>query len=306
VGNPTDPLTPTRVFAARSGNGGMTWSLPKQISPADLPEHSWPRTAVDPNDDTVYVTWWNNGDVEIVRGVPTSDGDVTWSNPVTVFQAADPAHGASKGPGPAVAVDASGTVGVLWYDMRNDTATTPARSDVWFAYSQDHGDTWMEIPLANFCFCLTPPVESGSFYPLGDYISLAPLSDGFGAAFVESLCIAAPPSCQSGNKTDVFYSHITRAPTAVRLVSFTSTASGRTIVLRWRTAAEPELLGFDVYRSGRKLNRTLIAARGSGVAGASYRVVDRSARGGVTSTYHLQAVRADGTRGWVGKATTKR
>jgi hypothetical protein len=53
------------------------------------------------------------------------------------------------------------------------------------------------------------------------------------------------------------------SPTAVTLVSFTAAAFRDTVTLRWRTAAEPQLLGFDVYRSGRKLNRRLIAARGS-------------------------------------------
>ena len=41
------------------------------------------------------------------------------------------------------------------------------------------------------------------------------------------------------------------------------------------------------------------------VAGATYRIVDRRARAGVTYTYRLQAVMRDGSRSWLGQSTAR-
>jgi hypothetical protein len=85
------------------------------------------------------------------------------------------------------------------------------------------------------------------------------------------------------------------APSAVVLRHFAARWTGRGVELRWRTAGEAGLLGFEVYRSGSKVNRVLVAARG-GAAGASYRLVDRSVSAQQTYAYRLDAVHADGTR----------
>lgn len=94
-------------------------------------------------------------------------------------------------------------------------------------------------------------------------------------------------------------------PTAVAVRSFSARATRQGIELRWRTAQEASILGFDVYRAGVQVNRTLIQARGSGVRGAAYRLLDRSARG-AAATYRLRAVRADGSRAWIGRAVARR
>ena len=93
--------------------------------------------------------------------------------------------------------------------------------------------------------------------------------------------------------------------TAVTLRTFAARRTGHGIELRWRTAQETALLGFDVYRSGVKVNRALIAARGA-VSGAAYRLVDRTGRMGAAHTYRLQVVHVDGTRAWLGRAVTRR
>jgi hypothetical protein len=97
----------------------------------------------------------------------------------------------------------------------------------------------------------------------------------------------------------------TAGATALTLRTFAARRTGHGVERRWRTAQETALLGFNVYRSGVKVNRTLIAARGA-VSGAGYRLVDRSGRVGAASTYRLQAVHADGTRVWIGRAVTRR
>ena len=70
---------------------------------------------------------------------------------------------------PAVAVRPDGTIGVLYYDMRNDTAD-PATLlvDAWLTTSND-GVTWSERHVAGpFDFNQAPTAEGGLF--IGDYV----------------------------------------------------------------------------------------------------------------------------------------
>jgi hypothetical protein len=92
--------------------------------------------------------------------------------------------------------------------------------------------------------------------------------------------------------------------TAVTLSSLSATRTARGVAVRWHTASEAGLLGFNVYRERAghrtKLTRTLIAANGR-LAGARYAFVDRSPATGKVA-YWLRAVRVDGTRTWYGPA----
>jgi|SRR5215211_3479922 len=96
-------------------------------------------------------------------------------------------------------------------------------------------------------------------------------------------------------------------PTAVQVRAFTATRTAKGVRLRWRTASEAGLLGFNVFRgspqSKLKLNRPLIRASG-GVAGASYSWLYRGAK--KSARYWLQAVNADGSRAWYGGTRSTR
>ena len=90
-------------------------------------------------------------------------------------------------------------------------------------------------------------------------------------------------------------------PTSVTIASFTAKASKpKGVQLRWRTASEAGTLGYNVWRftggKGVKVNRSLIAAKGTVARGAVYSLVDRKARRGATYTYRLQVVAKDGKR----------
>jgi subtilisin-like proprotein convertase family protein len=102
---------------------------------------------------------------------------------------------------------------------------------------------------------------------------------------------------------------LTTPPTAVQSRSFDAEPSRAGTVLRWRTASESELLGFNLYRTQRgrlvKLNRTLIASVFSGTTGHSYSWLDRSAASGA-ARYRLQAVSLSGRKSWVGSAAVAR
>lgn len=96
---------------------------------------------------------------------------------------------------------------------------------------------------------------------------------------------------QPGNRTFCW-----GTPTAavVRQLTVRRTAHGT--VLRWSTANEVDVLGFDVYRNGRKLNRTLIAAKQSGrPSGAAYRFLDRRGARRGRVVYGLEVVGLSGT-----------
>ena len=91
-------------------------------------------------------------------------------------------------------------------------------------------------------------------------------------------------------------------PTAATVTSFDARARGRGVELRWRTASEAGVAGFDVFRvhvrRTTRVNARLIEATGS-AGGGRYRLVDRTARRGATYKYRLQLVRLDGSRGVV-------
>jgi hypothetical protein len=97
---------------------------------------------------------------------------------------------------------------------------------------------------------------------------------------------------------------------AVRVLSFRARAVKRAVLLEWRTASELDAAGFNVLRTRgaatRRVNRTLIRAKGShGVAGAAYRLVDRSVLPGRRYVYRLQLVELDGTRAPSGTASVR-
>ena len=86
--------------------------------------------------------------------------------------------------------------------------------------------------------------------------------------------------------------------TAVALRSFAASRSGRSVLVRWRTASELSLAGFRLYRqtSGKPvlLNARLIPAIAS-AAGRSYSFRDRLPAGVRAARYWLEALRLDGT-----------
>jgi hypothetical protein len=94
-------------------------------------------------------------------------------------------------------------------------------------------------------------------------------------------------------------------------------ATKQTVLLRWTTGAEANLLGFNVYRqkgtSARvKINKALIAAKQI-AGGASYTYKDVLRRpplrvqriGAVVTKYSLQAVELTGEKIWLKSVTLK-
>jgi hypothetical protein len=88
-------------------------------------------------------------------------------------------------------------------------------------------------------------------------------------------------------------------PTAVTVASIALRRIGADVRISWRTATETGIAGFNVFRAGSKLNRSMIPARQSGRAeGATYRFLDRHAPR--LARYRLQVISLTGTHSWYG------
>jgi hypothetical protein len=90
------------------------------------------------------------------------------------------------------------------------------------------------------------------------------------------------------------------APTRVLVRSFAATRSPTGVALRWRSATEAGVAGYELYRGQVRLNGRLVAA-GGGASAASYRFLDRLAPRGA-ARYRLRVVLLDGKRIWAGSA----
>jgi hypothetical protein len=198
-----------QLYAARSPGEGRAWlppvlagskPLPSSLvdpgSGAELPQPGFPSAAVAP-DGSVYVAFEDNrsassGTIGVAR---SRDGGRTWTSitlpGVTAFAFE-----------PAIAVDAHGTVGVSWYDLRNDRPGDAAlTADVWFAHSPDRGRSWRQTHVAGPTQLRPAELPVPNF--VGEYQGLAALRGrGFAAVFT-----LAAPQAKDG-LTDTFFARI--------------------------------------------------------------------------------------------------
>jgi Neuraminidase (sialidase) len=204
------PRVPWVVVAARSQDQGQTWSLPGTIAtltpgaPVDPDSGKIVRgynlisAAVSPQ-GTAYVAWNEIESASSSRILLASSTDgATWSAPIVVRAVASQAFV------PSLAVSGEGTIGVAYYDFRNDRAGDDTlTTDLWFSHSRDGGATWKESHLAGpFDILTAPETESSGVAGLfvGDYESLAGLP---GSAFVGVFTVSRPLA-QAGPSDIVF------------------------------------------------------------------------------------------------------
>jgi hypothetical protein len=193
-------------YAARSLDEGQTWLPPVELGPrlplteflhpefGHLPQPHFPSAAVAP-DGTAYVAFENNSSVTSGGiGVARSrDGGLTWSSSTLRVSA--------YGFEPAIAVNQHGTVGLMWYDLRNDRRGDAAlTADVWFAHSHNRGRSWRQTHVAGPTDLRTAPLPAHNY--VGEYQGLAGLRRGFAADFT-----LAAPQAQNG-PTDIFFARI--------------------------------------------------------------------------------------------------
>ena len=108
------------------------------------------------------------------------------------------------------------------------------------------------------------------------------------------------PLAASGTATTTVQAPGTAA--TMRSLSASRAAPSGHVNVRWRTASELDMLGFNVYRevNGKRtrVNTKLIAGKGRGL----YSFLDRKAPKGKSVRYWIQAVNLDGSRSWYGPA----
>ncbi|HZD01598.1 MAG TPA: sialidase family protein [Actinomycetes bacterium] len=150
-----------------------------------------PEVAVDPATGNLYAVWQDrrfNGRAEVAFTMST-DGGKTWTRTMRINTGSKDAQGFL----PQVHVASDGTVGVLFYDFRNEVAGTPntLSTDAWLIHchpgTQDcaQASSWAETHVDGPFNAREYP-DAGGFFP-GDYLGLsAPAAGGgFAALYIK-------------------------------------------------------------------------------------------------------------------------
>ncbi|HZR11192.1 MAG TPA: sialidase family protein [Myxococcales bacterium] len=182
----TNPIA--TITVVRSKDRGNTWLPPVAIAEAqfvgvtDAKTKTGVRTGsvvpgigVDRASGALYVAWedarFSQGAHDSVALSKSIDGGSSWSAPAQVNVKAPGAPAFT----PAVAVADGGTLGVSFYDLRNDDPADHTRLTVthWLATSNDGGKSFSETSIGTPFNLQGAPLVDGPAYFLGDYQGLA-------------------------------------------------------------------------------------------------------------------------------------
>jgi hypothetical protein len=165
-----------------------------------IPEVAVDRSPRSRGYGNLYAVWQdsrfsNNGDfstldllIDEVAFARSMDGGLTWSTPIKINLT--PTNIPLKNRQaftPAVRVAADGTIGVTYYDFRNNTTDpTTLPTDLFLVHSHDQGLTWKsETRVTPASFDMrNAPVARGFF--VGDYEGLAAVGNSFRPFFVQT------------------------------------------------------------------------------------------------------------------------
>jgi hypothetical protein len=178
----------SRAAVITSADQGANWSAPVYIAemrgigardPATgkaIRDGAIVPTAAAGPDGSLWVAWQDarfaGGARDGIALTRSTDGGQTWSAPVAVNRIAT-----TQAFTPTLHVRADGLVGLMHYDLRNDTADAATLiADAWLLTSRD-GVNWAETPVAGPFDMTQAPDARGLF--LGDYMGLASSGDRF-------------------------------------------------------------------------------------------------------------------------------
>ena len=218
----SDKMRGESMSVIRSTDKGVTWSKrstviapSREIGAFDpdtgrpiRAEGGLPEVAVDRSSGALYVVWQDasfSGVDEIAFSMSTDNGN-TWSMPIRVNQTPRSSTAADQQAFVAgVHVTPNGTVGVTYYDFRNNNAGAGVPTDYWIVHC--HADctntsSWSgnENRLTTTSFDIEQaPAARGPFgYFLGEYEGLTNIGNTFVPVFV------TVNNGNPGNSTDVF------------------------------------------------------------------------------------------------------
>ncbi len=165
-----------------------------------------PDVAVDPANGNLYVAWQDSrfaGKADIAFTMST-DGGASWSPTIKV----NAGSGSAQAFTASVDVAADGTVGISFYDFRNDvTGDSPLSTDHWLIHCHANCSSqtsWMdETRVTPASFDMRAAPTAGGYF-VGDYEGLASIGNDFAALFVTSP--GSPPSA------DAFFSRVGATP----------------------------------------------------------------------------------------------
>jgi hypothetical protein len=158
----------------------------------------------------------------------SADGGLSWTAPVQVNSVT-----LTDAFTPSIAVAADGTIGVSYYDWRDNTAAAPITTSVWLATSTD-GVTWTERSAGESFDLGTAPRSGCCALMIGDYQSLAATADDFLAFFVGT-------NASTSNRSDVRFSALPVDDTAARRVWAARTAKPFVVTPDWRKKTHQQL-----------------------------------------------------------------
>lgn len=122
---------------------------------------------------------------------------------------------------PSIAVSSDGTVGIIFYDHRNNTSANypsddpPHITDTWLDYLPRNGAHWFEKHVSG------PFDQTIAFSDdLGEYQGMVAVPGGFATAFGQVNPISSSdPSQSAPHNTDIFFSKIDLSAPLTRIVS---------------------------------------------------------------------------------------
>ncbi len=168
-----DSLSSSLLVATRMD----VWGVDGTRFPGSFRVAPMAHLAVDPNTGTLYCVYFDttnivsgNSNVDLYFTKSTNEG-TSWTTPVIINSDAVP-------PGdqffPWIEVDQSGRIHMVFFDTRavaqDDEASADGYVRAYYAYSDDAGDSWKEMPMSA-TFNTAYDGFGGGF--LGDYLGLA-------------------------------------------------------------------------------------------------------------------------------------
>ena len=214
-----------------SGNQGKTWSRRDATVAPFVPSGGFdvelgipvrdagalPDIAVDRSTGTIYVVWQDGrlspfGASNILLSLST-DGGVTWSEPVAITNSAT-----NQAFLPSVAVADNGTIGVMFYDFRNDIfGDAELSTDVWLITANSDGSNLQEERLTDVSFDMRQMAIAGGYFP-GDYVGLDTAGNDFVAAFTIANNLGLPVeipnnavlTVDNNNRQDIVFKRVPR------------------------------------------------------------------------------------------------